>query len=111
MRRIEFSKTKIITNATVIYEASVVISSRLNKEVKEAESFVLDFLDEIDGTIMPITGETASLAIDAFARYGKGRHPAKLNFGDCFSYAGAKAQNLSLLYVGNDFAQTDILKS
>lgn len=44
----------------------------------------------------------------AFARYGKGRHPAKLNFGDCFSYAGAKMAGVPLLYVGEDFAETDL---
>lgn len=108
MQRIEFSKSRIMTSATVIYEASVVISSRLNKDVKETRSFVLDFLDEINCTIIPITGETASLAIDAFARYGKGHHPAKLNFGDCFSYAGARSSDLPLLYVGNDFSLTDL---
>ena len=50
----------------------------------------------------------ATLAIAAFAKYGKGRHPAALNFGDCCAYALAKSLNLPLLYKGNDFAQTDV---
>ena len=50
----------------------------------------------------------ALLAISAFAQYGKGRHPAALNFGDCCAYALAKSMNLPLLYKGNDFSQTDI---
>ena len=50
----------------------------------------------------------ATLAIAAFTQYGKGRHPAALNFGDCCAYALAKSLNLPLLYKGNDFAQTDI---
>ena len=58
--------------------------------------------------IHEVTRETAFAALDAFSRYGKGRHPARLNFGDCFSYAGAKAAGGGLLYVGNDFRQTDI---
>jgi ribonuclease VapC len=47
-------------------------------------------------------------AVHAFLAYGKGRHPARLNIGDCFSYAAAKALNAPLLYVGDDFVKTDI---
>jgi ribonuclease VapC len=50
----------------------------------------------------------AELAQDAFLKFGKGRHPARLNLGDCFSYAAAKALNAPLLFVGNDFSKTDI---
>lgn len=48
------------------------------------------------------------LALDAYARFGKGQHPAKLNMGDCFAYACARAHGLPLLFEGNDFSQTDI---
>ncbi len=48
------------------------------------------------------------LSLEAFERYGKGRHPARLNFGDCLSYATAKLAGQPLLCVGNDFAQTDV---
>jgi ribonuclease VapC len=48
------------------------------------------------------------LAIEAHSRYGKGRHPAALNLGDCFAYACAKANGARLLYVGDDFAKTDL---
>ena len=58
--------------------------------------------------IEPFTQAQAEMAIAAFAQYGKGRHPAALNFGDCCAYALAKSMNLPLLYKGNDFAQTDI---
>ncbi len=51
---------------------------------------------------------TAQLAADAFARFGKGRHPAGLNYGDCFAYALAKSLDAPLLYKGKDFPQTDI---
>ena len=47
-------------------------------------------------------------ALDAYQHYGKGRHPAALNMGDCFAYACAKANHAALLYKGNDFAQTDL---
>jgi len=55
--------------------------------------------------------EHVDLAIDAFRRYGKGRHPAGLNFGDCFSYALAKATGEPLLFKGDDFSQTDIKRA
>ena len=56
----------------------------------------------------PFEPETAALAIDAYARFGKGRHPAGLNFGDCFAYACARHFDVPLLYKGDDFALTDI---
>ena len=58
--------------------------------------------------IEPFDAGQAALALTAFAKYGKGRHPAALNFGDCCTYALAKSLDLPLLYRGNDFAQTDI---
>lgn len=48
------------------------------------------------------------VAVEAFVRYGKGRHPAGLNYGDCMSYATAKVAEAPLLFIGDDFAQTDL---
>ncbi len=58
--------------------------------------------------IEDVTAEVARLALDAWRRFGKGRHPAALNFGDSFAYGLARARNESLLFIGQDFAQTDI---
>lgn len=58
--------------------------------------------------IVPFTEQQAKLARSAFHSFGKGRHPAGLNFGDCFSYALARALGEPLLFVGNDFSQTDV---
>ena len=58
--------------------------------------------------VRPVDEDQARLAVHAFLAFGKGRHPARLNLGDCFSYAAAKALNAQLLFVGNDFANTDI---
>jgi len=58
--------------------------------------------------IVPVTLAQAELARSAFRRFGKGRHPAGLNFGDCFSYALARALGQPLLFVGKDFSQTDV---
>jgi ribonuclease VapC len=59
--------------------------------------------------IMPVTPAQARLALGAFHRYGKGRHAAGLNYGDCFAYALAKERGEPLLFKGDDFARTDIV--
>lgn len=67
------------------------------------------FLQEAGLIVEPVTGAQANLARVAYRMYGKGSgHPAQLNFGDCFSYALAKATGEPLLYKGNDFVHTDI---
>ena len=58
--------------------------------------------------MIPFTEEHYDAAVDAFERFGKGRHPAALNFGDCLTYAVARLSGLRLLYIGEDFARTDL---
>ena len=58
--------------------------------------------------IVPVDSEQAEVAIEAYARFGKGRNPAGLNYGDCFSYALAWTRDLPLLFKGDNFARTDI---
>ena len=58
---------------------------------------------------MTVDAERARLAVQAYRRYGKGFHPARLNFGDCFAYELAKSRGCPLLYVGEDFARTDVV--
>ena len=58
---------------------------------------------------IPVDEEQSVMSAQAFLRFGKGRHPAKLNLGDCFSYALAKSLNAPLLYKGEDFGRTDII--
>lgn len=67
------------------------------------------FLVEAGIEIVPFDAEQARLARDAFLRFGKGRHKASLNLGDCASYAAAKAKAAPLLYKGEDFRHTDLL--
>jgi ribonuclease VapC len=59
--------------------------------------------------IAAVTASQADIARKAFRRYGRGRHPANLNFGDCFGYALAKDKSAPLLFKGNDFGQTDVM--
>jgi ribonuclease VapC len=66
------------------------------------------FLTEAGVEIVPVTAAQARLAREAYRRFGKGNHPAKLNFGDCFAYALAKERDLPLLFKGDDFTHTDL---
>jgi ribonuclease VapC len=71
-------------------------------------SLLARFLEEKDVVIVPFSEAHWQAAADAFIRYGKGRHPAKLNYGDCMTYAIAKVADEPLLFVGDDFAKTDV---
>ena len=66
------------------------------------------WLGTIQATTIPVDADLVDLATQAWLTYGKGRHSAALNFADCLSYALAKRANEPLLFIGNDFSQTDI---
>lgn len=86
-------------------ELSMVVESQLGSEgVRQADAFIR----RAGIVIEPVTLQHGELARQAFLDFGKGRHKAGLNFGDCFSYALAKASGEPLLFKGNDFSQTDI---
>lgn len=107
--RIGRAATPFLYSPNVLFEATSVLASRLRMSIFDAKGLVHRFGQSLEATQMTITPEVGELAIDAMARYGKGRgHPAQLNFGDCFSYACAKAAGVPLLYVGDDFAKTDL---
>jgi len=92
-------------SAPSVVEASVVFAGRR----RSADAGEVDaLLKELGVTVVPF-GERESLAaVAAFLRYGRGRHRAGLNFGDCFAYAAASVAGDSLLFVGDDFRKTDI---
>lgn len=73
-----------------------------------ANAILSRFLKRLSVVVVPFGEQHWEAAIEAFGRYGKGRHSASLNLGDCMSYATAHIAELPLLYVGDDFAQTDI---
>lgn len=92
-------------SAASVVECSLVLLGRYG-EVGEPQ---LDlFLREIDAEVVAVDEEQARLARDAAIRYGRGRHAACLNYGDCFSYALAVATGDALLFVGEDFSLTDV---
>ncbi len=101
---IEAAGERLLSVATLV-ETSIVLEVRYGAEgIRDLD----EFLVTIGASIVPVNAEQGHLARQAFRRYGKGRHAAGLNFGDCFSYALAKAVDRPLLYKGKDFSQTDI---
>lgn len=94
-----------LMSAVSFVEASMVLESRMGYDgLRDFDLFVLKAGIEIATVDM----EQAKIARMAFRKFGKGRHAANLNFGDCFSYALAKSMDAALLFKGNDFSQTDI---
>lgn len=93
----------------VVYEAALALVRLRSMSISEALMIVLDHLQRARVELVAIDADAHVLALNAHERYGKGTgHPAQLNMGDCFSYALARANNLRILYKGNNFAQTDM---
>jgi ribonuclease VapC len=102
---ISASATRRISAASFL-EASIVAETRAgDRGLRQFDSFIR----ESEPAIEPVTHEHALIAREGFSNYGKGRHPAGLNFGDCFAYALAKSTGEPLLFKGEDFRQTDVL--
>jgi len=102
-------ESDIETSPVAVYEATLGVARVLSLSVEDAETSVMEFLRLTGVVVQPIKSETVHVALQAFARYGKGgRHPARLNMGDCFIYAHARTAGAALLYKGDDFSKTDI---
>lgn len=106
-RKIEFADL-ILTSPIAIWEATIATTRTKRLDVQAASTIVEAFLSANRIRTIPITPEIGALAIEASRRFGRGRHPAALNLGDCFAYACAKTHGVPLLYKGEDFPQTDI---
>jgi ribonuclease VapC len=104
--------TTAITNATIrllpascLFESSMILLSRRGAE---GQSDLDNYLFRGVIETVSFTEAQALIARDAFRLFGKGRHPAALNFGDCMAYAAAKESGEELLFKGTDFGQTDV---
>jgi ribonuclease VapC len=96
------TEPKIIISAGTVAEALIVAARRnVGKEVAS-------IIDGLGFEILPVTPVSARRIAAAYARWGRGAHTAALNFGDCFSYEVAKENSCPLLFVGDDFAKTDL---
>ncbi len=103
-RALDASNNNVMSSASLV-EAMIVAESRLGPG---GGNLVERLIREAAVTIVPVTADTALDAVDGWRAYGKGRHPAGLNFGDCFTYALAYRRGNRILCTGSDFAQTDM---
>lgn len=100
------SASRLRAPATVLVELGIVLDARRDPRVA---AFAGRTIAAFDIELRPITAALAEVARDAHRRYGRGSgHPAKLNFGDCFSYALAVVEDDVLLFTGDDFTHTDV---
>ena len=98
------AEVRLISAATVL-ETGIVMETRLGPAAgREIENFI----DRAGIEVVPFDSEQAAVALKAWRKYGKGRHPAGLNFGDCFSYALATTSGEPLLAKGSDFERTNL---
>jgi ribonuclease VapC len=106
--RLETAKARL-TSPIAVFEATAGVARILAVPVARALGEVTKFLEMMEIEIVALPAEVAPIAIDAFARFGKGqRHSAQLNMGDCFAYAGARYYDQPLLFTGSDFSKTDV---
>lgn len=97
-----------LTSPIAIFEAALAVRRKRHATVAEAHADVQDLLQTAAIATVAATPAMAEFALETFARYGKRQgHPAQLNMGDCFAYAGLKTHRTSLLFKGFDFTLTD----
>ncbi len=105
--RHRISQEPVCLSAVSLQEASMVMAGRLSDETAWQE--LDELIKDVPIEVVAYDRELAEIGRLAFLRFGKGRHPARLNCGDCASYALAKQRGLPLLFKGGDFARTDIV--
>jgi ribonuclease VapC len=101
---LKLASTRLLSASTRVEIGIVALGLAGEVGLNQADAL----LETLRVETVPLSADHARLAIDAFRRFGKGRHPAGIDFGDCFSYALAKATGEPLLFKGDDFSQTDI---
>jgi ribonuclease VapC len=105
-KRILAAETAIAMSVMTFCEASIVFAGK--KRTPDAAGTIDEFVRDLAIDVAAATTEDAVAAREAYFRYGRGYHPAGLNFADCFAYALAKTRNEALLFKGDDFSKTDI---
>lgn len=96
---------RVVVGAPTLVEAGIVVQARAGQE---AHADLAAVLAELQVEVLPFDEVMADAGQRAWARFGKGRHPAGLNLGDCFSYAVTEMEDAELLFLGDDFSQTDV---
>ena len=98
-------RSRAAVAAPTLVETGIVLTARLGPL---GRTLLARFVAESDLVVVPFSDAHWGVAVDAFTRFGKGRHPAALNFGDCLTYATARLADEPLLCLGDDFARTDL---
>lgn len=104
----------VLIGAPTLVETTIVSGNKLRhsgEKDQDSRPLVQALIKSVNADVIRFTEQHYQAATDAFLRFGKGRHPAGLNFGDCMSYAVAKVSGEPLHYLGDDFAKTDILSA
>jgi ribonuclease VapC len=96
-----------MTSSTVRLETAMVLASRIDISPRDAQGQFDKFLVSANVEEIAIDAAVARGAVECFQKFGRGRHPARLNFADCLSYASAKALGARLLFKGDDLAKSD----
>ena len=96
-------ETEVLISAGTLAEA-LIVAGRRDVSVEMSA-----LIDNLGFTVIPVSASVARRIDQAYGRWGKGVHPAGLNFGDCFAYALASEHDCPLLFVGEDFAKTDVI--
>jgi len=108
---IEADPVRLVSAASVLEGAIVMMCRAGGAAASEAVARFHELLDQLGLDIEPVSATQIAMAEAAYLSFGKGLHPAGLNFGDCFAYALAKETGEPLLFKGEDFAQTDLLRA
>jgi ribonuclease VapC len=99
------SPTAVISVVSIVETVIALARKQLNIEASDIDGV----LSTLGIDVRPVDVNQGLLARQAFLQYGRGRHPARLNFGDCFPYALARARGDTLLFKGEDFSKTDVI--
>ena len=98
----------VVVGVPTLLESAMVLTARLGHD---ARPMLFAFLRRVEAEVIAFNEEHLDAAANAFLRFGRGRHAAALNFGDCMSYAVASVAGMALLYTGEDFGRTDIARA
>jgi ribonuclease VapC len=98
----------VVVGVPTLLETVTLLTARLGQD---ARPMIFAFLRRLEAEVVPFNQEHLDAAATAFIRFGRGRHPAALNFGDCMSYAVASVAGMPLLFAGEVFGRTDIAQA
>jgi ribonuclease VapC len=101
------ANSELLISAASVFESCVVAAAKKSNPM--AAGLVDHMIADLQIQVVPFDSAAVTAAREAYFRFGKGNHPARLNLGDCFAYALAKSRGLPLLFKGDDFARTDIV--